>query len=164
MTTTKLNAAALMTTDLVTVAPDSSLREAMELMQEAHVGSLPVVDEQDRCIGVISVRDILNSELEQVETEDTTRSRTMGSFYDPDTDAWRSVAIVGSIDDLPDREVREVMSDQVIFVHPNAPITDVAEAMVSQGIHHVLVMDSERRLHGIISSLDFVKLSLQTLE
>ena len=48
----------IMTTAVQAVAPDASLRTAMELLTSHHIGGLPVV-EGDRVIGVISASDIL---------------------------------------------------------------------------------------------------------
>jgi len=162
MTIQHLTAAEMMSDNIVTVPPEASLRDAMLLMHDACVSSLPVVDEEDRCLGVISVRDILNCEVERERAEALQPGPGVGSYYDPDTDTWEHVALVGDPSDLPNREVREVMTEQVIFVHPSAPVLDVAEAMVSQGLHHILVIGADRRLHGVISSLDFVKLTIQT--
>ncbi len=71
---------------------------------------------------------------------------------------WENFSVYRGIDEIPDQEVKEVMSDEVVFVLPTTSLADVAQAMVSQGIHHILVVDNERHLHGIISSLDFVRL------
>lgn len=48
----------IMTTDVRAIAPDASLRAAMELLTEHHIGGLPVV-EGGRVVGVLSATDIL---------------------------------------------------------------------------------------------------------
>jgi CBS domain-containing protein len=45
--------------DPVSVKPDTSLREAAELMLRWHVGGLPVVDDHDKLTGMITYTDIL---------------------------------------------------------------------------------------------------------
>jgi len=45
--------------DPITVKPDHSLREAAEIMLRWHVGGLPVVEEHDRLVGMITYTDIL---------------------------------------------------------------------------------------------------------
>lgn len=155
-----LRAAEVMTSQVVQVDPSTSLREAMRRMVQEHVGSLPIVDENDRCLGVVTARDILNCELAQADAAGESEFAG-GSYYNPDSDSWESVSVCVSVDALPEREVRDVMSDHVVFVHPDASVLEVAEAMVGEGLHHVLVIDRERRLCGVISSLDFVKLALQ---
>ena len=45
--------------DPVSVRPETTLKEAAELMLRWHVGGLPVVDERDRVVGMITYTDIL---------------------------------------------------------------------------------------------------------
>jgi CBS domain-containing protein len=49
-----LTAADIMTEDLVTVRPDASLRDAIELLLKEKISGLPVVDEEGRLVGVIT--------------------------------------------------------------------------------------------------------------
>lgn len=51
----------LMTKDPVTVAPVHTLQDALILILRAHVGTLPVVDEKRRVVGIISLRDMLQA-------------------------------------------------------------------------------------------------------
>jgi len=54
-----LTAGALMTTPAITVGPHVTVHAAGRLMGARHVRLLPVVDEHDRLIGVVSRRDLL---------------------------------------------------------------------------------------------------------
>ena len=49
----------IMSEDPVTVGPDTSIQEAMEKMKELRIRHLPVVDDEGRPLGVISMRDII---------------------------------------------------------------------------------------------------------
>jgi CBS domain-containing protein len=49
----------IMQTELVTIRPNDSVREAMALMVDSHVSGLPVVDGRGHCVGVLSVTDVL---------------------------------------------------------------------------------------------------------
>ena len=53
--------------DVITVRPDQSLREAVDLLAEHNIGALIVVDEPGRPIGIISERDIIR-EAARTET------------------------------------------------------------------------------------------------
>ena len=156
-----ITAADLMTRDVVSIGTTETLREAMALMVENHVGGLPVLDSKDRVVGVVSATDILSQEYEQAEAAGHDTQEEEGAYYNPDSQRWENVRVYSAIDELPEMRVEEVMSDAVIFVHPDTSISEVAQAMVSQGIHHVLVIDDKRRLHGIISALDFVQIVAQ---
>ncbi|HET7481261.1 MAG TPA: CBS domain-containing protein, partial [Actinomycetota bacterium] len=56
-----------MTTDVVTVRPDSSIREAAQLMFDKWFRHLPVTDEGGRVVGIISLRDLLTLVAEGME-------------------------------------------------------------------------------------------------
>ncbi|MCL5997439.1 MAG: CBS domain-containing protein [Chloroflexi bacterium] len=48
-----------MKTEVVTIWPDQTLRQAVELMVEKHIGTLPVVDANHRLIGLLTITDLL---------------------------------------------------------------------------------------------------------
>ncbi len=49
-----LTAGAIMTSNLVTVRPNASIEEAIDLLLEAQISGLPVIDDDDRLVGVIT--------------------------------------------------------------------------------------------------------------
>jgi CBS domain-containing protein len=49
-----LTAAEIMTTDLVTIAPEATVQEATDLLLERQISGLPVVDRHGRLVGVIT--------------------------------------------------------------------------------------------------------------
>jgi acetoin utilization protein AcuB len=50
----------VMTTNVRTAHPETSLREAARLMRDAKVGCLPVVEHDDRLVGIITSTDMLD--------------------------------------------------------------------------------------------------------
>lgn len=155
MLTASSAAQEIMQTELVTIGPSDSLREAMELMVDNHVSGLPVIDSRDRCVGVLSVTDVLGLEYEQAET--STTFEEVGSYFDPDEQRWENMRFAGSIDELPDLTVSELMTTEIVSVTPETPLREVARRMLEGRVHRVLVLDSRRRLHGLISALDLVR-------
>lgn len=55
-----------------------------------------------------------------------------------------------------DTPVRDIMTQQVIYVHPNQPIEECMALMTQKGIRHLPVMDAGQ-LIGVISIKDVVK-------
>lgn len=55
----KIRVSEVMTTDVVTAEPDWPVRHAVDVMLEGRFGCLPVVDEQDRLVGLLSETDCL---------------------------------------------------------------------------------------------------------
>ncbi len=51
----------IMSEDLITISPTYTIQDALLLIQNARVGALPVVDEQKKLTGILSVRDLLRA-------------------------------------------------------------------------------------------------------
>jgi CBS domain-containing protein len=145
--------------DVVTVAPNSTLREALSLMTENHVTGLPVMDSLERCIGLITSSDILN--YEQDNDGDPDEGRT--EIYDAESQQWETVLLSAfGLEKFGDVQVREVMTRDLIWVDRDTPLKDVARRMIDERVHRVLVMDVASRLYGILSAYDFVRLAAES--
>ena len=59
----------VMTTDPISLAPDDDLREAIELLIEEKFGAVPVVDEAEGLVGIVSYIDVLRCFLDRLEEE-----------------------------------------------------------------------------------------------
>jgi CBS domain-containing protein len=59
----------VMTTKPVTLAPDDGLEEAIELLIEEKFGGIPVVDEEEGLVGILTHVDVLRCFLERLEGE-----------------------------------------------------------------------------------------------
>ena len=75
---------AIMTKDVVTVRPTTTLSEAVELLMEHGITGLPVVDEEGKVKGVLSEKDLLRAFYEKAETVDAlmTKEPSMVSVDD----------------------------------------------------------------------------------
>lgn len=51
----------IMSTDLLPVSPTHTLQDALLLLEKKKVGSLPVVDDDNRVVGILSVRDLMRA-------------------------------------------------------------------------------------------------------
>jgi acetoin utilization protein AcuB len=56
----------IMTTEPITVFPDDDLEEAVELMIEEKIGGIPVVDETEGLVGIVTYVDVLRCFLEPI--------------------------------------------------------------------------------------------------
>lgn len=59
----------LMVRSVKTCAPEATVDEAASMMRAGHFRHLPVVDRNGRLVGLISIRDLLNSKVDQREAE-----------------------------------------------------------------------------------------------
>lgn len=55
----------IMTTPVVTVVPTASVAECMELMTDRRIRHLPVVDDDGRLVGIVSIGDVVKAMMAQ---------------------------------------------------------------------------------------------------
>jgi len=56
-----LKVADAMATDLLTISPNHTLQDAILLIEQKKVGAFPVVDDENKLVGILSVRDLLRA-------------------------------------------------------------------------------------------------------
>ncbi len=155
---TDLTAADVMHRDTVTVGVNDSLQDAMSLMTENHVTGLPVLDVEDRCVGVISATDILSFEQDHAE-DSVDANAELARHFDPESGRWEDVRLTTfALEEFADVRVSEIMSHDIVAVTPATSLRDVAGSMTQNRVHRMLVLDEERQLLGVISAFDFVRL------
>ena len=122
----------VMVTPVMTVSPSMSIDELEGVLTAEGISALPVQSDSGNVIGIVSKTDILKAAGLQ----------KAGKF----SEIFGAVPVVS-----------DIMSYEVAHVAPDVPVTSVAEMMIDQHIHHVLVID-ERKIVGIISSFDLLDL------
>ena len=59
----------IMTTDPITVSPDDDIQEILELLIEEKIGGIPVVDESEGLVGIVTYVDLLRCFLSRLQEE-----------------------------------------------------------------------------------------------
>ena len=167
----------VMTRDVITVTPETTLREAVELFTAKHISGAPVVSGRE-VVGVVSASDILEfaafaADLAKEpsepsswssaasEAEEETLNEVPGSYY-TDLYAGQAADVANRIDSPSDANVLdahtvdEVMTHQAIALSPHDNLITAAEVMHDHSIHRVLVVD-DNTLVGILSTLDLAR-------
>lgn len=170
----------IMTTDVLTVAPETSVREAMELLGRHHVSGAPVIA-GGLLVGVVTATDLMTfaSSLAGVPTVrdgaegapwngdadvDADDAEPAGMFFTEywddagaDTVERESALASPEWNTLEEHTVSEAMTrGPLCTLASDADARQAAELMSTLGIHRVLVVD-HGRLVGIVSSLDFAR-------
>jgi CBS domain-containing protein len=139
----------IMVEDVVSVSEGQSLRDALDAMLDNGLTTLPVVDAGRHCIGVIAAVDMLPAS-EQLDDEMGRLSRTSGQEqgYSPD---------IVPTQGLSNHAVEDFMSAAVVTVSAGAKLTVAASTMLQNQIHHLIVVDDQDHLIGIISTMDILE-------
>lgn len=120
-----------------TVGPEVPLRSAVLEMLRAGLGGLPVVDESNRVIGMLSERELL---------------RDLLSHYLPRAGGANALQPPAAAR----RTVRDIMTRQVLCVAPEQPLAEVASLMLNKDVDRVPVVKDDR-LVGFLTRGDIVR-------
>ncbi|MFD8413111.1 CBS domain-containing protein [Streptomyces sp. NPDC059650] len=133
----RIKVADLMTDEVVSVAPGTAFKDVAKLLAQYDISGVPVLDEEDRVVGVVSQTDVLAQ-----AAPDPLAST-------PDGDPARPVT------------AGELMSAPAVTVHADATAADAARLMTRRGIERLPVVDVEDRLVGIVTRRDLLRVFLR---
>ena len=133
----------VMTTNVIKIRADADFTEATNLLSENRISGLPVVDQEDRVIGVITEGDVLS--MAGLRKEHAFKDIIRHILGEPLSRPKES------------RRLRDVMTSPAITTGPDADIRDVALTLDEKRIKRLPVVDERGRLIGVISRADIVR-------
>jgi CBS domain-containing protein len=124
-----------MTKDVITIAPETSLKEAHDIMNQKHIRRLPVVT-QGKVVGIVTLGDIRGAEPSKAS----------------------SLSVWEMNDLLAKLKVSEIMTRNPATIQQSASIGDAAKIMLEKKFSSLPVVDETERLVGIITESDIFRL------
>jgi CBS domain-containing protein len=140
----------VMTTPVITVTSDTTVQDLAKLLSEKGISGVPVVENGDRLVGVVSEGDLLH----RAETGTERRLQRRRSWW-LDSLAAEEEAAREYVKEHG-RLVRDIMSTEVITVPDTADLADVAMLLETKRIKRVPVTH-DGKLVGIISRANLVR-------
>jgi CBS domain-containing protein len=134
-----LHAADAMTRNPVTIAPTASLSEVEQVFEQHDFNGLPVIDDRERLIGVITKFDLLKAFL------------------------FTEQAIVPHYAEIMQQTVEQVMTCQLVTFEPTTPLTRILQKMVETHNKGFPVVE-QGRLVGMIAREDILRTLRRTAE
>lgn len=141
----QLTAEDLMSRDVLVIPQHMSLKAAAHLLAQAEVSGAPVVDEEGRCVGILSAADLVH----WVDRESRPPKRCDGGETCACCD-WQ----LNGLDDVPMDAVSRYMTSNVVATGPETRVGELARWMRDAHIHRVVIVDDRRRPVGVVSSMD----------
>lgn len=133
-----------MKTQVVSIPANTTIREAAEIFVKKHIGLLPIVDKDDKPIGVIGIRDLLKLEMPDF----------VNFVIDVDF-----VHDFGAVEDTRpsaatlNKSIKSLMHP-VLTVEENCGLLRAYSLMLQQNLHDIPVVSKEGKLIGIASRVD----------
>ncbi|WP_046468530.1 CBS domain-containing protein [Allosalinactinospora lopnorensis] len=142
----------VMTTDVLSIGPESSVKEVARLMVARGVSALPVV-EDDRVVGIVSETDLVrHGEFVSEGPEDEDDRVPL------QTRLRRGLGAAGSVQDRTRTESAVgLMTRKVVTTGPEETVVAVARAMERHDLKQLPVVDERGRLMGMISRRDLLR-------
>ncbi len=141
-----MKASEVMARDVVTVSPQTSVKEIAVLMSQRRISGIPVVDADGKLAGIVSESDLLH----RAETGTERRRKWwLGAFVDSDQLAREYAASHA-------RRASDIMSTKVVSVDAGMDLGQVADLLDRRKLKRVPVVEGGR-LVGIITRGDLVR-------
>jgi CBS domain-containing protein len=133
----------IMSTDVVTVSPATSLKDVARLLVQHRISGVPVVDEQGSVVGVVSELDLLFKERGRVE-----RGRILAWLLDDYGMEGQAKAEA--------RTAQDAMTSPAVTTLPSTPVSVAATQMLEEHVKRLPVVAADR-LVGIVTRADLVR-------
>jgi len=142
-----LTAANLMSTNPVSIRANATVVEATALLTDRNFGAAPVIDAAGRPVGVVSRADILIHD----------RERSVHPSHAGEEGPEAKLPDGFSFEEVDSSLVSDIMTPAVFAVAPETPAEEVIGQMLSLHVHQLFVVDADRVLVGVISTLDILR-------
>ncbi len=144
----------IMTRNILPAYADWSVKDLAEFLVANGISGAPVVDDEEKLLGVVSVTDVArhasisNEESEVREIHDVYTDALDFSFDDDLVSEFQEDAENLST-------VRDIMTPMVHDINARASILEASRDMVRNRIHRLFVSDSNKII-GVVSALDIL--------
>lgn len=136
----------IMTSNVETLSPGDTIQDAVRLMVEFNITTVPVVNFENKCVGILSRSDLTEMFME----EDSELSRVI------DMDRLSLEWLHRSLDTGDSRQVKELMTYEVKSIRDDQNLIAACRLMAELHIHHLPVVDANDSVVGIVSAFDVV--------
>lgn len=135
----------IMTQDVVSVKADTDIHEAGKLLIKNKISGMPVVDNENRVVGMICTSDLLM--FAGIPSGHVFNDVIMKYILRKTVPRHRA-----------GKKVTDTMSTSVITAFPDTTVKKIAAILDKKGIKRVPVVDEDNRLVGIVSRGDILRI------
>jgi CBS domain-containing protein len=139
----------IMTTDVVTVQPQTPVGEIARLLAEKQISGVPVVDDEGRLQGIVTEADLV-----------VRAARLHFPRYIPFLEGVIFLENPKRYEEQVEKVLattaEEIMTPEVITIGPEASVEEIATLMADRNINRVVVTEGER-VAGIVTRADVIR-------
>jgi len=139
----------VMTREVITVTPETSLRDLAVILLEKNINGVPVVDDNGKVLGVVCESDLVN---QNKPLHIPTVFVILDSVI-PLENPWR---LEKEFKRLTATRVEEIYSKPAVCVTPETDLSEVARLMADRRLYTLPVLDGEK-LVGVVGKRDVIR-------
>ena len=144
-----LNASDIMTTDVITVKRDTSLKDLAAILYKNHINGVPVVDDDGLLLGIICESDLIRKDKKL-------HIPTVVAIFDAVVYLESPKSIEKEFKRISATTVEELYAKNPITVDEKTPVDEIATIMTQKKIYTIPVMDGDL-LVGVIGKADLLR-------
>ena len=141
----------IMTSPAITLLPDATVEDAINLLVESSISGAPVVDADGRLVGLLDDDDLIVSEA---RLHAPTTIEILGAYIPLPGDLRR---FNDEVRQALGRTVEEVMDDEPAALGEDATVEDAATLLHDRGVSRLPVVDADGKVIGIVTKGDLLK-------
>jgi CBS domain-containing protein len=139
----------VMTRDVITVTPETTLRELASILSEKHINGVPVVDDKGNVLGVVSESDLVN---QNKPLHIPTVFVILDSVI-PMENPWR---LQKEFKRLAATTVGDIYSHPAVSIKPDTDLSEVARIMSERRLYTLPVIEGGK-LVGVVGKADIIR-------
>jgi CBS domain-containing protein len=133
----------IMTRAVQSIVPDTPVEEVRRLMSASGISGFPVVDAQNRVLGVVSESDIILYEINQ-QPQLVAKLKQVILPRSEETQGTGGTAA-------------DIMSSPAITARDDAPLRELSQELLGKKIKRIIIVNQSQQPVGVVSRIDIVK-------
>lgn len=137
----------IMNTAVIACLPETKLEEIVKTLAEHEISGMPVINQNEKVIGIISESDLLLSE----DMEAPRMKTALYGFY------ILRQSVMDRMAEMRGIRAEDIMTKRVVSFKADDTVRDIAAALHDRKINRVPIVDDAGKLVGIVSRADIIK-------
>lgn len=139
----------IMTSDVITVQEDTTIDEVSRIFVDKHISGLPVVNQYNKLVGVISEGDLM---YKQKPVKPPTFINLFDGLFPIDRKEFQE-----DMKRIAAYQVKDLMTKPAVYAYEDTPVSDLATIIVDKKVNRVPIVNEIMEVVGLVSRHDLVR-------
>ena len=153
--------------DPVTIRRGSTVKDALDMMHDYHIGGIPVVDEENHLVGIVTNRDLrFESHLDKKVDDVMTSEHLVTTHQQTDLKAAAQILQENKIEKLPVVDAENHLIGLITYkdITKTKDSLERAQALVDAGVDAIVIDTAHGHSKGVVGTLEAVKAAFPNID